>query len=333
MRPATPPWTARCPRVLLGLVSVNPQSAGRADGMSDLFSARVVLVTGKGGTGKTTVAAALGKLAAAEGKRVLVAEMGQEAAAHSPLLEALGVSGRASSLVPQQISGNLFSVVLTPESGHRAFLHDVLPFGFLVDRALRAEPLRRFLAAAPAFSELGVLYRGLQLVKAERKTGVPEWDLVIIDAPASGHALAFATLPQLLLKVIPGGPIGRTAREGIAVLTDPKRTVAVVATLLESLPVSEALELAAGLAKSNLRVHGIVANQVPLDPFSPAEHEALTEVIGKTRVLGSRTLARMKRARAALRRLEEAALRVLVVREQDERGALLVSAVAADLST
>ena len=291
---------------------------------------RVLLVTGKGGTGKTTLAAALGKLAAARGKRVLVAEMGQQASDRSPLLESLGIAG-AATLQPQKIGTNLFAVLLTPEAGHRAFLHDVLPFGFLVDRALRAEPLRRFLAAAPAFSELGVLFRGLQLVKQERSRGVPEWDLVIIDSPASGHALAFATLPQILLKVIPGGPVGRTAREGIAILTDPQRTGAVVATLAEALPVSEALELAAGLAKSNLRVHGIVANQVPADPFSVAEHEALSALLGQTRVIGSRTLQRMKRAQASLRRLREAAARVLVVREQDQRGPQLISAVAEDL--
>jgi anion-transporting ArsA/GET3 family ATPase len=306
-------------------------------GLEELLSARVLLVTGKGGTGKTTLAAALGRLAAARGKRVLLAEIGQEeigaksAATQSPLLESLGVPGPQSSGAPREIAANLWAVLLTPEAGHRAFLHDVLPFGFLIDRALRAEPLKRFLAAAPAFSELGVLYRGLQFVKAERG-GVPEWDLVVIDAPASGHALAFATLPQMLLKVIPGGPIGRTAREGISILTDPRRTVAVIATLPETLPVSEALELAAGLARSNLRVHGIVANQMPADPFSPAEHEALAALLGNTRVLGSRTLQRLGRAQAALRRLREAAARVLVVLEQDERGTGLVSAVAAALA-
>jgi anion-transporting ArsA/GET3 family ATPase len=310
---------------------------GADAGLEELLSARVLLVTGKGGTGKTTLAAALGRLAAARGKRVLLAEIGQEeigaktATTRSPLLESLGVPGPQSSGAPREIAANLWAVLLTPEAGHRAFLHDILPFGFLIDRALRAEPLKRFLAAAPAFSELGVLYRGLQFVKAERG-GVPEWDLVIIDAPASGHALAFATLPQMLLKVIPGGPIGRTAREGISILTDPRRTVAVIATLPETLPVSEALELAAGLARSNLRVHGIVANQMPADPFSPAEHEALAALLGKTRVLGSRTLQRLGRAQAALRRLREAAARVLVVLEQDERGAGLVSAVAAALA-
>src|ERR1700738_2574028 len=269
------------------------EPTGADAGLEELLSARVMLVTGKGGTGKTTLAAALGRLAAARGKRVLLAEIGQEevgaktAVARSPLLEALGAPGAQSSGAPREIAANLWAVLLTPEAGHRAFLHDVLPFGFLIDRALRAEPLKRFLAAAPAFSELGVLYRGLQFVKAERG-GAPEWDLVIIDAPASGHALAFATLPQMLLKVIPGGPIGRTAREGISILTDPRRTVAGIATLPGSLPVNDARA----------------------DPCSAKEHEALAALLGKPHVLGSRTLQRLRRAQAGLRRLREAAARL-----------------------
>lgn len=317
-------------------VPVRPATPSSAADLDGLLSARVLLVTGKGGTGKTTLSAALGKLAAARGKRVLVAEIGQEPPPggpprRSPLLEALGERGGLDSAAPREIHAGMWAVALTPEAGHRAFLHDVLPFGFLVDRALRAEPLRRFLAAAPAFSELGVLFRGLQFVKQEGARGSPRWDLVIIDAPASGHALAFASLPQILLKVIPGGPVGRAAREGLSVLTDPLRTRAVVATLPETLPVSEALELAEGLARSNLSVHGIVVGQMPHDPFSAAEHEALAELLGPTRVLGSRTLQRLRRAQAALRRLRKAAARVLVVREREERGAELVSAVADDL--
>jgi hypothetical protein len=71
---------------------------------------------------------------------------------------------------------------------------------------------------------------------------------------------------------------------------------------------------------------------MPADPFSAAEHEALAALLGKTHVLGSRTLQRLRRAQAALHRLREAAARVLVVLEQEERGASLVGAVAAALA-
>jgi anion-transporting ArsA/GET3 family ATPase len=308
-------------------------AAARSEGsLAQLISSRLVLVTGKGGVGKTTLAAALGQLAAATGKRVLLAEVGTDAKDLSPILSALGEQ-RASSLEPMKVAENLWTVLLTPESGHRAFLRDVLPLSFLADRAMKAEPLKRFLSAAPAFAELGVLYRGLQLVRAKRTRNIPLFDLVVLDAPATGHALAFASLPQLLLKVIPGGPIGRAAREGIELLHDPAVTRAVVATLPEHLPVSEALELVAGLRKSNLSVHGVIANQVPDDPFSPAEHDTLARLLARAEVAGARTLHRIGRAKTALLRLEESVGGVLHVREQALRGARLVDLVARDLAT
>lgn len=298
--------------------------------LEQLLSARFVIVTGKGGTGKTTLAAALARVAAASGKRVLLAETGAGPVGRSPVRAALGDEGQPGVVEPHPAGDNLWTVLLTPESGHRAFLRDVLPLGFLADRAMKAEPLRRFLSAAPAFAELGVLYKGLKLVRAERSRGVPLFDLVVFDAPATGHALAFATLPQLLLRIIPGGPIGRAAREGISLLHDPQHTRAVVATLPEALPVSEALELAEGLRRSNLAVHGVVANLVPHDPFTADEREALAAHAGSD-VLGARTLRRLERARAALARLRQAAGDVLVVREHEGRGAALVAAVMREL--
>ena len=306
-----------------------PDESGRLDA---LLASRLVLVTGKGGVGKTTLAAALARLAARSGKRVLLAEVGKDPAARSPILTALGEE-RPSSLEPMKVGDNLWTVLLTPEAGHRAFLRDVLPLAFLAERALKAEPLKRFLQAAPAFAELGILYRGLQLVRAERTKNLPLFDLVVLDAPATGHALAFATLPQLLLKIIPGGPIGRTAREGISLLHDPKHTRAVVATLPESLPVAEALELMQGLRNSNLKVHGVIANLVPDDPFSAAEHDAIAQLLAKAEVAGARTLQRLSRAKAALLRLEQTVGQVLHVRERTARGSGLVDQVANDLSS
>lgn len=298
-----------------------------------LLSARFVIVTGKGGTGKTTLAAALAQLAALEGKRVLLAEVGPSAEGRSPILAALGEEGRSGSLEPQPRGENLWTVLLTPEAGHRAFLRDVLPLGFLADRAMRAEPLRRFLSAAPAFAELGILYRGLQLVRAERSRGVPQFDIMILDAPATGHALAFATLPQVLLRVIPGGPIGRAARDGIALINDPLSTRALVTTLPEELPVTEALELAEGLRKSNLSVHGVVANLVPQDPFTVEESLLLSKWTRAIPMLGARALQRFERTRAALLRLRAAVGHVLIVREREGRGRALVSEVARELSS
>ncbi len=302
----------------------------------ELIHRRVVIVTGKGGVGKTTVASAIGRLGAQAGKRVLIAEMGSEPGAPSGVRQVLTGSDDALGEEPTELGENLFGVLLTPEAGHRAFLRDVLPLGFLADRALRAEPLKRFLSAAPAFAELGMLYRGLKLVR-EEKRGKPVWDLVVIDAPASGHALAFATLPEVALKIIPGGPIGRAVKAGHAMLTDPATTVALVTTLPETLPVTEALELVRGLEKSRVLVHGVVANLVPDDPFTESEHALLDRTLSQggapETFLGSRSLGRLKRARDALQGLRaQVQEKIYTVREHASRGPELVLDVARELA-
>lgn len=306
--------------------------------LEQLLSTRFVVVTGKGGVGKTTVTAALARLASRKGKQVLVAEVGSNPNAPSSLIQTL--TGRA--IQPQtevfSLLQNIDAVLLTPDAGHRAFLRDVMPLGFLAERALKAEPLKRFLNAAPAFAELGVLYQGLQLLKQERRKGVPRWDLVLLDSPATGHAIAFASLPHVVQKLIPAGPIGRAVREGLELLNDPARTKAIVTTLPEALPVSEALELVAGLEKHKVDVHGLVVNLVPTDPFTADEHQRLheyfTQASSSGDFLGARSLGRLRRATHALGRLKENASQALfTVREQLVRGPSLVEAVASELAS
>lgn len=306
-------------------------SPDQLDTLRELLEVRLAVVTGKGGVGKTTIAASLARLAAAAGKRVLLAEVGVEPSAPSPVRELLTGAPQGATTEPAPLLPGIDAVLLTPDAGHRAFLRDVLPLGFLADRALKTEVLRRFLGAAPAFAELGVLYRGLQLLRTGR------WDLLVLDAPATGHVLAFASLPEVVLRIVPGGPIGRAVKEGLALLNDPKRTRVLVTTLPESLPVREALELMKGLERSRVAVHGVVANLVPEDPFDPYEHDALKHVLqpggDEAAVLGGRSLGRLRRAREALDRLRESAGRALfTVREQPSvRGPGLVDKVASEL--
>lgn len=307
-----------------------------------VLRARLVVVTGKGGVGKTTVTAALAKVAAATGHRVLACEVGQAPGVPSRLAEALTGEAIGSPSEPVPIAPNLDLVLLTPEAGHRAFLRDVLPLGFLADRALKAKPLQRFLSAAPALLELGVLYRGLALMKQTRRDGQPRWQTLVLDAPATGHAVAFASLPEVALRIFPTGPIGRALKEGVAVLTDPERTVSIVTTLPESLPVAEALELVKGLEAQNVRVEGIIANLVPADPFTAGEQAAVKGWLeghhaaggdAPDQMLGHRSMGRLNRARSALDRLRTDAGRALVtIREQREAGGSLVDWVASELA-
>ena len=273
--------------------------------LKSLLPLRAVLVTGKGGVGKTTFAASLARFAAQSGKRVLATEIGSEDTTTSALADALGAANITEQ--PQEIAPNLRIASLAPALGHQRFLQDVLPMKILADAAMRSAAIRRFLSAAPTFPEMGVLYRLLDLVRAKRKDGTALHEMIIVDLPATGHALALAQIPASLLRVIPTGPIAAAVREGLELLQDPARTGAVVVTLPETLPVSEAIELVQGIEQHRIPLARVVVNRVPFDPFSDDEKDFVRALLdGRPPTLGERTLERIDRARVALGRITSA---------------------------
>ncbi|MBS2031768.1 MAG: ArsA family ATPase [Deltaproteobacteria bacterium] len=281
--------------------------------MRALLQRRAILVTGKGGVGKTTLAAAIAHLGARSGKRVLVAEVSYEPDATSPLARALGLERLSEE--PKAIAPSLKAVLLTPTSGHVRFLRATLPVKRLADAALRAAAIRRFLLAAPTLAEMGILYRILDLVNEKRADGSFENELVVVDLPATGHAMGLAQIPSAILEVIRSGPIATATREGIALLKDPSRTTSVVVTLPETLPVSEAMELVQSIQHSAIPFSGVVLNRMPEDPFVAAEREAVDAWVQGKALLGARSLPRIDRARHAEARLRQLRVPVMSVGE------------------
>jgi len=304
--------------------------------LDDLLARRLLLVTGKGGVGKTTVTAALARLAAASGKRVLAAEVSYEsprddeqadAALTSPLAGALGTQPLGDE--PRRIAGTLFASRLSPLAGHLQFLRDTLPVRLLADAAMRSAAVRRFFHAAPTLAELGIVYRLLDLLR-ETSAGAPHWQLVVCDLPATGHALALAQVPQTLASVLRSGPIHAAAQEGLRVLRDRAHTTSVLVSLPDPLPVSEALELHEGLRKLSIDCARVVLNRMPPNPFTPEERAAVARIVKDgARTLGARRIPRIDRAEAARARLvRELRLPVSAVHELDED---VVAGVAREL--
>ena len=270
-----------------------------------LLHRRLIIVTGKGGVGKTAVSAAIARAYAQAGKRVLAAEIVPSADVPSQLHDFLG--GPPPEEEPSLVADGLWVALLTPSRGHLRFLQDSLPLRVLADAAMRSQALRKFLSAAPGFSDMGVMYGMLDLLRRPHPSGDPMFEICVVDSPATGHALALAQIPEFLTRVIPRGPIFRAASEGVRILTDPAMTACVVVTLPETLPVTEAIDLEKGLARHGLAVSAIVLNRVPVDPFSSEERVALEAVLsrGPPSVLGQRELRRIERAEAALALLRD----------------------------
>jgi arsenite/tail-anchored protein-transporting ATPase len=270
-----------------------------------LWERRALLVSGKGGVGKTTVAAALARAAVASGKRVLLAEVEPSAEPEegpSPLATLVGT--RVSGTAVTEVSPGLSFVRLSALEGQRLFLQDVLPLRLMAEAAIRTRALRRFLEAAPALREMGVLYQMLHFIRRTRPDGSPLYPLCILDLPATGHALAIASLPDTLLTVMPGGPVGRAVREGMTLLRNPSLTGALLVTLPEPLPVSETLELSAAIQRHRIPIAAGVLNRMPDNPFSPDGRAAVERLLDEHGPhLGQRALGRLDRARAAQARL------------------------------
>ncbi len=266
----------------------------------DQLSRRCIIVTGKGGVGKSTLTAALGRAYAAKGKRVLVAEIVPTADTPSAIQVALG--GTPPAEEPQLVAERLWAALLTPTIGHHRFLQDALPLKVLADTAMRSQGLRKFLMASPGLSDMGVMYRMLDLMKRTYTAGAPLYEVCIIDSPATGHALALAQIPEFVTRIVPGGPMLKAAHDGLKVLTDPAITGVVIVTLPETLPVTEALELEKGMGRHRLPVSAIVVNRVPADPFSAEERAAIEASVPLT-VFGTREMRRIERAKSALAHL------------------------------
>ena len=262
-----------------------------------------MIVTGKGGVGKSTVSAALALLAARAGKRVLVCEVNaQERVA--PLL-----GGAPSGSAIREVLPGLFTVNVTPPDAMREYGLMVLRFKTIYDAVFENRLVRYFLRVVPALAELVMLGKILHEAKAEER-GRPRWDLVVVDAPATGHAVQLLRVPSALVDTIPGGPLRHDAEWMEALLVDPARTSLAIVTLPEEMPVNEAIDLDAQV-RGVLGIHrgALFVNAMPPARFGAEEVARLAALADAGPPLGpAARAARLQaiRAEQAARYLERA---------------------------
>lgn len=246
-------------------------------GPSSLLDRRLVIVTGKGGTGKTSVAAALGLAAARAGRRVVVAEVGRDE--HVPRLirpgaKAVGYAGR-------ELAPGLFVMRIDPFEALAEYLGLQLGVRSVVDLVLRNRAFRQLMEASPGWRELITLGKIWHLEQMKRPDGAPRFEMLLVDAPATGHGLTFLDVPRVVGAAVRAGPLRKHASLVEEMISDREQTLLLPVALAEELPARETAELALRVRRDvGIAVDRVVVNAVAQPPFPPG-HEALDERLGK----------------------------------------------------
>ncbi len=275
--------------------------------MPALLDRRLVVVTGKGGTGKSTMSAAVALAAARRGKRVLVCEV----VAKERVADFFGKPASGPQI--RELVSNLYSVHVRPREAMREYALMTLKYETLYKLAFENPAARYFLAAAPSLAEIVMLGKVWWHATQEAERGRPRWDLVVLDAPATGHGLTFLTVPETFLRLVSEGPLARDMRSMMSLLADPAKCSICIVTLPEEMPANEAVELDRALRQHRFPAGPLFLNGVFASRFTPQEVAAVTR--GGPLLAAAGEAADNHESRAELSRHYEAVLRDTVPRE------------------
>ncbi len=204
--------------------------------LAQLASRRLLVVTGKGGVGKSALAATLGTLLARAGRRTLVLEVDPRENVH----QMLGVPPSGGEIVAA--GEGLFLQNLQARRVVDQLVRQRVRIELVVRRILASPLYHNFVEGAPGLEEAAILGHCLLLGEG-RSPGAPPLDVVVLDAPATGHGVSLLSAPTLVSEAIAAGPVAELTGEVAELIADAERSAMVVVTLAEEMPVTEALEL------------------------------------------------------------------------------------------
>ena len=230
-----------------------------------LLSRRLLIVTGKGGTGKTSVAAALALGAAQRGRRVLVAAVDPDAR----LGQLLGSGPAELVYEPARVRENVWVCHIEPFAALGEYLGLQLGSRRLIDPVLRQKAFRQFLMATPGWRELITLGKVWHLERM-REGPRPRFDLIVVDAPATGHGLTFLDVPRVVASAVRAGPLHKHTEAVEELIEDPARTLLLPVALAEELPTRETAELVErAREKLGVALDRVIVNAVHRPPYPP----------------------------------------------------------------
>ena len=232
-----------------------------------LLERRLVFLLGKGGVGRSTVAAAIGVLAARRGRRAIVVEVSGRG-------DLPRLFGRAAELGAElELAPGLWSLDVDPRAALEEYLRDQLPLRLIADAVGSNTTFGYVAAATPGLRELLTVGKIWELAQPQRRAdGAQCYDVVIVDAPATGHGIALLGAPRSFAEAASVGPIARQSKRIAATLDDRSLTALAAVATPERSAVEELLDLRSALPG---RLDAVIANAVLPERFSAADALAL----------------------------------------------------------
>jgi anion-transporting ArsA/GET3 family ATPase len=232
--------------------------------LAALFSKRLLIFSGKGGVGKSTITAATAVAAARAGKRVLIVEIGEhEAISRIFAVPPVGYGGGTVYRPHSAAAPPISAMSVTALEALREYAMRTVKFQMIYNAVFDNPVVRYFTAAAPGLEELNVLGK-IESLHREVIAPAPNarYDLMLLDAPSTGHALAFFQAPPMALRMSPPGAIHAMLQKMWNLLIDPHRTALNIVTRPEDMPVNESIEFdaaatALGIPRGVLIVNGV----------------------------------------------------------------------------
>ena len=262
-----------------------------------LLDKRVLFVTGKGGVGKTSVATAIALEAASRGKRTLLAET----AGSDAVPRLFGKTSRGYEV--QALQSKLFTMSITGDKAIEDYIVQQVKVRALYKLVFRNRVMGPFVDAVPGLHDLTQLGKIFDLER-ETSFGRPVWDLIVVDAPATGHGLTLLDSPKAMMDLTVAGPFHDNAKLVHQLFVDGEKVGIVLVTLPEAMPVNETLELFERLGDYRPQVQLCVLNEVHADVLDEQAWQAVRDHVPKGALaLGERTSARHQAQNDARERL------------------------------
>jgi anion-transporting ArsA/GET3 family ATPase len=233
-----------------------------------LLDKRLILVAGKGGVGRSTVAASIAAACARRGRKTLLFEV----VANDRFGDYFGKPPVGHSIVP--LAPNLSAVNTNPSAALEEYGLMILKFRTVYEMVFENRVVRAFIRAIPGIDDYSMLGKAW-FHALENKRGKPVWDTIVFDLPASGHSISMLRVPWVIVETVPDGPLTRDAHSVQAMLRDTVNTALVLTTLAEEMPANEARELQVKLGSlMGLTVQHLVVNQLYPDRFADGTPQA-----------------------------------------------------------